>query len=275
MESAIATILRLTYNPVAITLTDDLPAGPALRFAEGRWGCVMWPFAAVAAKGKTAVFSRTTYGCPGGGTGLGFGNTYETGALGGLEGFCHVLSHGMAGTGLEGRYSGDLSQMPDERREMQLYGERFRKTPEKVREFLENLPVCEVPTKYVVFSPLRDIWEGSDPAPSVVVFLANADQLSCLVHLIAYPTGSIEAAYCPTGAAACHSIGICAYREAASDDPRGVIGMTDISARLNVRSMLGSDLLTFAVSWAVFLRMESDVEGSFMTGPLMERLFPE
>ncbi|KQC05020.1 MAG: hypothetical protein APR53_08555 [Methanoculleus sp. SDB] len=86
--------------------------------------------------------------------------------------------------------------------------------------------------------------------------IADADQLSCLVHLIAYPSGSLEAAYCPTGAAACHSIGICAYREAASDDPRGVIGMTDISARLNVRSMLGSDLLTFAVPWTVFLRGE-------------------
>jgi len=34
-------------------------------------------FGAAATKGKRAVFDRQTYGCFGGGFGLGFGNTYK------------------------------------------------------------------------------------------------------------------------------------------------------------------------------------------------------
>ncbi|MEW5899186.1 MAG: DUF169 domain-containing protein [Bacillota bacterium] len=59
---------------MAILFAEKKPEG-ALHFKEGRWGCVVAMFTA-AAKGRTAVFDRQTFGCLGGGTGLGFGNQY-------------------------------------------------------------------------------------------------------------------------------------------------------------------------------------------------------
>lgn len=50
----------------------------------------MWKLAS-AAKGKTGVFDRNTFGCQGGGVGLGFGNQYEN-FMGGIDGFCHTFT---------------------------------------------------------------------------------------------------------------------------------------------------------------------------------------
>ena len=75
MESAIAKAIQLRYQPVALLWSHEKPQG-AMQFQEGKWGCVMW-LAAHAAKGKTAVADIKTFGCFGGGVGLGFGNQYK------------------------------------------------------------------------------------------------------------------------------------------------------------------------------------------------------
>ena len=93
MESAIAKAIQLKYQPVALLWSNEKPQG-AMQFQEGKWGCVMW-LAAHAAKGKTAVADIKTFGCFGGGVGLGFGNQYKN-FPGGEEGFCHFLSDGNA-----------------------------------------------------------------------------------------------------------------------------------------------------------------------------------
>ena len=76
MESQIAQAIKLKYQPVALLWADEKPAG-AMQFSEGKWGCVMW-LAVSAAKGKPAVADVKTFGCIGGGVGLGFGNQYKT-----------------------------------------------------------------------------------------------------------------------------------------------------------------------------------------------------
>jgi hypothetical protein len=43
-----------------------------------------------------------------------------------------------------------------------------------------------------------------------------------------------------------------------------LIGLTDISARKNVRSMLGEHVLSFTAPWPLFQEMESNVKGSFL-----------
>jgi len=43
-----------------------------------------------------------------------------------------------------------------------------------------------------------------------------------------------------------------------------VVGLTDISARENLRKQFGKDLLSFAVPWQMYLEMEGNVEGSFL-----------
>lgn len=67
MESKIAALISLRLNPVAMLWADEKPTG-AVRFKEDAWGCIMWLFAS-AARGKTAVADRQTFGCLGGGTG--------------------------------------------------------------------------------------------------------------------------------------------------------------------------------------------------------------
>lgn len=67
--------------------------------------------------------------------------------------------------------------------------------------------------------------------------------------------------FCLTGR---HQIGIFAYREAESQNPKAVIGLTDLDARLNVRRQLGNNVLAFTVPYKLFKEMEENVEGSFL-----------
>lgn len=91
MDSRIVKAVGLKYHPVAILLADGKPEY-AMQFKKGKWGCVMFMFAN-AAKGRTAAFDAETYGCWGGGVGLGFGNAYLH-FPGGVECFAHFLSSG-------------------------------------------------------------------------------------------------------------------------------------------------------------------------------------
>lgn len=92
----------------------------------------------------------------------------------------------------------------------------------------------EVPTTYVVFKPLKDLKEEGEP--EVVVFVADPDQLSAIVVLASYDLSGVENVFAPTGAGY-HQIGIYAYGEAQREKPRAVIGLTDLSARKNIRHL--------------------------------------
>jgi len=93
MESIIAKAIHLSHHPVALLWSERKPEG-AMQFQEKKWGCIMW-LVASAARGKTAVCDVKTFGCFGGGVGMGFGNQYKN-FPGGEEGFYHFLSSGNA-----------------------------------------------------------------------------------------------------------------------------------------------------------------------------------
>ncbi|MFH2118960.1 MAG: DUF169 domain-containing protein, partial [Pseudomonadota bacterium] len=76
MESRIAQAIETKHPPIALIWSDEKPEG-ALQFQEGRWGCVMW-LAASAVKGRPAVCDAKTFGCFGGGVGMGFGEQYKS-----------------------------------------------------------------------------------------------------------------------------------------------------------------------------------------------------
>lgn len=88
-------------------------------------------------------------------------------------------------------------------------------------------------------------------------------QLSALIILANYSRGGVNNVIVPMGTG-CHQIGIYAYKEAESENPRAVIGLTDLDARLNVRRQLGDDVFTFVVPYKMFEEMENNVEGSFL-----------
>ncbi|SFL99812.1 DUF169 domain-containing protein [Pelosinus propionicus] len=233
MQSEIAQRLKLRYSPIAILFTNEKPQG-SLEFKEGKWGCVAAMLTA-AAKGRRAVFSRNTFGCEGGGIGLGLLNEYS-------EGMEYFLSTGKAGlTPVEG------IREP----------EGFKKTPELAKAWMESVPSIDVAEQYIVFKPLAEVEDQEEP--KVVVFYANPDQLTALVVLANYGRPGHDNVIAPFGAG-CQTACLFPGSEADEERPRAVIGMTDIS----VRPRIDADLLSFSMPYAMFKEMEDNVPGSFL-----------
>ncbi len=260
MKSEIVEQLQFKQQPVGIVFAKEKPE-KSRQFQEGKWGCVMFMLAA-AVKGETAVFDRNTFGCQGGGVGLGFGNQYKNFA-GGEEGFKYFLSTGNE-QWEEGRKAGEAVKpfLRPEAYHHFMHGERYVKTPELVGKFLDCLPMTEVPSPYVVFKPLQEVDETVDNL-QVVVFLGGMDQIAALTVLANYGRGHNENVIFPF-AAGCQSICIYPYREALRPEPRAVLGLNDISARVHLKKMLKADVLSFAVPLALYREMENNLAGSFI-----------
>ena len=268
MESKIADAISLNYQPVALIWSDQKPP-QAMQFQEGKWGCIMW-LAASAAKGKAAACDRKTFGCFGGGVGMGFGDQYVN-FPGGKDCFCHFLSGGNA-QWEQGRQAAEKVK-PFLRKESYdnfVSGERYIKTPERVHQFIENLPITDIPAEYVIFKPLSDI-DPQQETPQVIVFFADPDQLSALVVLANCDRPDNQNVIIPY-AAGCQTIGIYPFQEAEAQRQRAVVGLTDLSARVSIRKMLADHLMTFAVPLAMFEEMENNVANSFLERPTWQAL---
>lgn len=259
MQSKIAGAIGLKTNPVVLTWADSAPDS-ALGFKPGAWGCVVSLIAGVATKGKVVAFDRHTYGCWGGGVGLGFGNQYET-FPGGMDCFCRFLSDGNQSDPV-GKHIGEQMKQGGGARFADdfLQGERYVKDPQRTRQFVESMPMRDIGDKFVVFKPLDQL-DANDDAKSVTFFV-EPDAISALVVLANYTRPQAENVGIPW-AAGCQVIGIYAFQELERDNPRALIGMTDLSARKNVRASLGRHIMSFTIPWPLFLKMENNVEGSF------------
>jgi len=152
--------------------------------------------------------------------------------------------------------------MRPEAHEEFLNGERYLKSPELVERFFRSLPITDIPARYVVLKPLSAV-DPDREEPRVVIFFAEPDQISALVVLANYGGPDNERVIVPF-AAGCQAVGIYPFREAESENPRAVLGLVDLSARLQVRKRLGSQVFSFAMPFALWRRMEADVPGSFL-----------
>ncbi len=268
MASKIASALRLPLEPVALIWTNDKPQD-AMEFTPGRWGCVMTLLAA-AAKGKTAVVSRETFGCVGAGVGLGFDNQYGS-FPGGEEGFCRFLSSGNAGSptgeaiGQQIAATGAAAMA-----ENFLRGEGLFKNPQIAARALAGTPIIELPSPYVVLKPLGDVDFQQDDVRSIT-FLVNPDQLTALLLLTNRDLGDNEHV-CVPFSSGCQVIGLYSYRENGRENPRPVVGLTDLSARKTFRTLLGEGLMSLAVTTPLYHRMEAAVDGSFLERPVWKDL---
>jgi len=248
MNSQLVNALKLKMQPVAVILTNDKPAD-GLHFKEGSmFGCVGAMLVAASKKNRIAYFDRKTFGCPGGGTGLGFGDRY------GRFPIDCLLSTGNKEVAAQMGSAG--SEMAE--------GERFYKNPELARKWVNTLPMTDVPTEYVVFKPWDQVTEQDEP--KLIVFFVNADQLSALVVMAEYNRGTNQSTIAPFGAA-CQSI-LFGYAEAEKDNPSGVIGFFDISQRKAV----DRETLTFTVPYKMFQEMETNVAGSFLEMHIWQKL---
>ncbi|MEJ2421288.1 MAG: DUF169 domain-containing protein [Acidobacteriota bacterium] len=229
MESLIAKSLNLRYEPVAVLFTYQRPQGAA-QFKEKRWGCVM-SMLRVAARGYTAVFDRKTIACMGGQVGLCFGDSYKG----------HDVERFLS-TGSPGKQE----------------GLGFFKSPELARDFVDMLPREDIPEPYVVLKPLRKV-NFKEESPRVIVFMGNGDQISALTVLANYDRPGGDAVMVPF-ASGCQTICLLPYVESQRKHPKAVLGGMDIQARPH----LDPDILTFAVPYVLYERMEANVPGSFL-----------
>jgi uncharacterized protein (DUF169 family) len=240
MNSRLLEALKLKMQPVAVILSSEAPES-GLHFKEGSTaGCVAAMLVTASKKNRTAFFDRNSFGCPGGGTGLGFGDRYGSFPID-----CLLSTGNEEMAAQMGRGGSSMAK-----------GERFYGNPDLARKWVDSLPMTEVPTEYVVFKPWEQVTEQDDP--QLVVIFANADQLSALVVMADYNRGTNQSVTAPFGAA-CQSI-LFGYAEAKKEHPRGVIGFFDISQR----RIVDRETLTFTVPFRMFQEMESGVEGSFL-----------
>lgn len=238
MKSSLVQELNLRYEPVAVFLSNEKPEG-ALQGKEGQWSCTI-PLFIAAAKGKVAVFERSTTNCPGGKAGLGFGQfpNYP----GGIE---YFLSVGKSGA---------------------FEGEGYLKNPELGKDFVECLPITDIPYQYVIFKPLTQV-DIANERPEIIIFYVNNDQLSALTVLANYDRPGIENVMIPFSSG-CQSFFLLPYAETQKENPRAVVGLTDIT----VRPMVEPDMLSFSVPYRMFLDMEENVKGSFLEKHLWHRV---
>jgi uncharacterized protein (DUF169 family) len=138
-----------------------------------------------------------------------------------------------------------------------LQGERYKKSPELVKEIMKQQAAFSAPARFIVFKRW-DMLEEAD-SPEVVVFFARPDVLAGLFTLANYDQAEPNGVFAPFSAG-CGSIVQYPYLEAKSKRPRGVIGMFDVSAR----PFVPEDMLTFSAPINKFKQMVENMEESFL-----------
>jgi uncharacterized protein (DUF169 family) len=193
--------------------------------------CVIATIARVR-KGISVCFEADSISCGGGKRYFGF-------AEGSMPNFEYFLSYGIPG---------------------KLEGERYKKSPELVKEFIRKSPLFKAPERFIVFKRWDMLDAGDDP--TAVIFFASPDILSGLFTLANFDEGDPNGVFSPF-AAGCGSIVMYPYLEQESDRPRGVLGMFDVSAR----PCVSLETLTLALPMKKFLRMIANMEESFLGRP--------
>jgi uncharacterized protein (DUF169 family) len=270
MKSITAKKAGLVYQPVAILWSDIKPEG-ALQIKPGGRSCIMPFFASVLTKGKTAVFDRESFGCPGAKAGLGFGSGYP-GAFGGagIDFMSAFFCKGLESSSNREAYRAVVNHIPAHEQAKFLEGERLHRTPAKAGKWMtEELPVTDIKERYVIFTPLDKVKEGETPV--VVVFAADPLQLVGLITLVAAVREGIDPVLVPP-MAACQQIGAYVYGEARREHPRAVLGNTDLAARLTVAAAIPENIFTLAVPFSLFCEMEEEAGNGVFDGPIWKEL---
>jgi uncharacterized protein (DUF169 family) len=188
-------------------------------------------------RGEALRFDADSIGCPGGKRYAGFAETIR-------PGFEYFLSCGIPG---------------------KMEGERYKKSPELVKEVMARTPVFKAPGRSIVFKRW-DLVEEPE-VPDAVVFFATPDVLAGLFTLASFDEAESSGVIAPF-AAGCGSMVAYPYLEKAAASPRCVIGLFDPSARPYVEA----DRITFAAPWEKFVRMVGNMEESFLVTPTWARI---
>jgi len=224
-----------TELPICFYYTDEGGSAEKVKPAEG-WQCFIGALTKVR-KGQSLCFDINAVGCFGGKRYLGFSEKI-------MPRFEYFLSCGIPG---------------------KLEGERYKKSPELVKEMIKRMPPFKAPAPFIVFKRWDMLETADDPA--VVIFFAKSDVLSGLFTLANYDEVEQHGVITPFGAG-CSSIVMYPYLERDSQRPRAILGMFDVSAR----PFVPKDDLTIAVPMNKFDRMIDNMDESFLITSSWEKV---
>ena len=213
--------------PITFYYTDETGGIEIVKPAAGH-RCIFADLSKVIT-GQSLCFNAESIGCFGGRRYLGFPSEV-------MPNFEYFLSCGIPG---------------------ELEGERYKKTPELVKEMMNKVPTFDAPGKYIVFKRWDMLQEADEP--DVVIFFARPDVLSGLFTLANFDEPELNGVTSPFSAG-CGSIVQYPYVEKESEHPRGILGMFDVSAR----PFVSGDVLSFSVPMKRFAVMIGNMEESFL-----------
>jgi uncharacterized protein (DUF169 family) len=213
--------------PICFYYTDQGGTAEKVKPATGRQ-CFIGALAKVR-KGQSLCFDADSIGCRGGKRYLGFSEEM-------VPRFEYFLSCGIPG---------------------RLEGERYKKSPELVKELLKKMPPFKAPAPFIVFKRWNMLEQADDPA--IVIFFATPDMLAGIFTLANYDEIEQNGVIAPFGSG-CSTIVMYPYLERDSQRPRAVLGMFDVSAR----PFVPEETLTFAVPMNKLDRMIDNMDESFL-----------
>lgn len=221
--------------PITFYYTDQEGRGELVPAPSGHQ-CLIGVLGKVR-KGNSLCFEADSIGCGGAKRYLGYAPEI-------MPGFEYFLS-----CGIEGK----------------IEGERYKKTPEIVKQIMEKAPFFEAPARFIIFKRWDQLKEEDEP--EVAIFFPRPDVLSGLFTLAGFEEVESDGVIAPF-AAGCGSIVLYPYMEKDRERQRGVIGMFDVSARPYVPQ----DRLSFAVPINKFKRMVNDMDESFLITPSWDKV---
>lgn len=221
--------------PLTFQFTDNAAKAPKARKSKGH-RCIIADLGLVK-RGKSLLFDSENLGCMGSRRYLGFAKTL-------CPEFNYFLSCGIPG---------------------KLEGERYKKSPEVVGEFMRMSTFIEAVKSHVVFKRWDMLVE--DDEPEVVIFLERPDVIAGLFTLSNYDRSEPFGVITPFGSA-CMSTMMYPILEGRSENPRAVLGLWDPSAR----PFLPPSTLSLSVPFKRFLTLLEYMEESFLSTPTWEMI---
>ncbi len=221
--------------PLVFYYSDGDGGAEHVPAAKG-WTCLVAQLVKVR-KGASLCFSADSIGCNGGKRHTGYSESAP-------PDFEYFIS-----CGIEGK----------------VRGERYKKDPETVKEWMTHHVTIPAAGKNLVFKRWDNL--DADDEPEVVIFFAEPDVLSGIFTLCNFDWSDPNGVISPFGAG-CASIVLHPWLEMKRDVPRGVIGMFDPSAR----PFVGENTLSFAVPMKRFEKLVGNMDESFLVTETWERI---
>ena len=221
--------------PFVVMFTNSKPEGKTVRLDQEKRCVCSTVYEAI--NGETLIFDEHSFGCLGGKRYAGFSDKLR-------PGFEYFLSCGIPG---------------------EIEGERYKKSPELVRDLLKERELLIARHRFMVFKPWEKLEESDEPL--IVIFMASPDVLSALFTLANFEGAPLYNVIAPFGSG-CSALIENPLRELESPQPRAVLGMFDISARAVVKS----GELSFAIPYPKFEQMVNNMDESFLITASWEKV---